>query len=228
MTNQEDIQSVCRILGCNPSDIPVSVLDEYGIRAKALHRCGMTGPVGPVCLLDIIRCLHLMPAQDADAPTNVDWQLQRQDGSCRVEVNSRRGWLPGAFIGFGMWGKLLIRLDGDPVVAEVARFDARLATEKAVGPAQPETVVDQTNNLSEPFDDVVEQTSGDDMILPVGEEGTDEPSNWSSIDSGRAVKVVYSGKANDGKFIDEEDGMLLIDIDGYGIRKMPVTAVTLL
>ena len=56
-----DEQSLYRLLGV--TDLPESVVDEYGLRLKMFHRDGASGPLGTLALIDMLRFLKVdLPA----------------------------------------------------------------------------------------------------------------------------------------------------------------------
>jgi len=130
MILETDADILERMLG--DGSIPSALEDEYQLRLRMLHAAGVSGPLGAIALVDLVRACGIRPEiVMPERPPTVDWQSLPQDGSTLVEAQFNGQWMPGKFIGFVGDGTLQVKLDNDDYVRECHGHMVRLPPMKA-------------------------------------------------------------------------------------------------
>lgn len=217
----QDELALQKILGSKA--IPQEVADEYRLRAGMFHRGGASGPIGLMALVDLVRFCGLAPATLDTEPEHVSWGGYPQDGSTRVEARFFGAWKPGAFLGFGKAGSLLVRLEEDGKTRECMRHVVRLVVVESKHEPVHEAPTPLAAQLEAADSDSV---SSNGQAAPVEQEkplppvGAGDPEaasrpfdadlDWGTVETGAEVYVDIDGDVQEGKFVEEAGGSVSV------------------
>ena len=191
MIIQSDEDSLSRMLGVEPAQIPEAVMVEYELRLKMAHCDGRSGALGTIALIDLARSMKLAPPPSNKKPGVIDWSRVPVDGSVRVLVrrdgkNGTSTWGPGVYVGQVGTGGLAVRFDGSEYVHEVHRRFVRIARDE---PLRPDEVVEAPGDIAsmEPWVSL----TPDDMVMVEDGDGYKE-GKFCGV-QGHEVLVLFEG-----------------------------------
>jgi hypothetical protein len=247
----EDEEMLRNMLGCNAGELPQCVTDEYMLRRGLFTRSLGSNAMGRAMLVDLVRACGLTAPAAPKAKDRINWHIQPQDGSLRVDAMFSGQLRRGSFLGFVGGGTLKIKLDGDPVLREFVSRDVQIAEDQSpleppkLGPDDPTDVEEDEDDEPEDLPETDWDESDSDPVAsappkqrrkkkgkkgrkaPKPEEEPEPPTDWRTVDEGASVWV--GDKACDGEFVSVKDAeTIIVQLDGEEApREFPITSVSL-
>jgi len=125
----QDQETFQRIL--KSEEIPERVTNEYHKWCGAYHRCGGSGPIGPIACISILGKLDLIPVHSEPVP-EIDFMTLPVESRVYVDMGDGRTGKSGTYLGPVSAGTVSVRFDDDPMVREFAQRHVKLGPTKKI------------------------------------------------------------------------------------------------